>query len=184
MVARILSFASLFALLLTGCKSTYTETNITSEPPPLLRGNSRLYVAVPYDASFKNQVALNSGKHTAEALYVALTRYTRGVYMGKFPESATDAVESARRYNVDYLVYPHIIKWEDRSTEYTGIRDRLELKIDLIDMKDGHLAFSRDIAATGKWMTEGGDKPDDLLQQPAEEYVNSLFRRIEKPSAY
>ena len=57
------------------------------------------------------------------------------------------------------------------------------VKIDLIDMTDGKLAFSRQISATGKWMTEGGDTPKDLLDQPVEEYVNTLFRRVEKPSA-
>jgi hypothetical protein len=181
----LLAASVLFTLFFTtGCKSTYSETNLTAEPPPLLRGTSRIYVAMPYDASFKKQVALNSGKHTAEALYVALQRYTRGVFMGRFPESAADATESARQHGSEYLIYPHIIKWEDRATEYSGVRDRLELKIDLINVADGKLAFSRDIAATGKWLTEGGDKPDDLLQQPIEEYVNALFRKVERPSAY
>jgi hypothetical protein len=183
MFARALCFTSLLAFLLTGCKSTYSEKNLTTEPPPLLQGSSRIYVAVPYDASFKKQVALNSGKHTAEALYVAFKRYSRGIYMGKFPESATEAVESARRYSAEYLIYPHILKWEDRATEYSGIRDRLELKIDLITLSDGKLAFSREIQATGKWLTEGGDTPNDLLEQPIEEFVNALFRKVERPSA-
>src|SRR5690349_2583148 len=116
MIARALSLSCLFALTLTGCKSTYSEKNLTTEPPPLLRGNSRIYVAVPYDASFKKQVALNSGKHTAEALYVALQRYTRSVYMAKFPEAATEAAESAKQHGSEYLIYPHIIKWEDHAT--------------------------------------------------------------------
>lgn len=180
---RLLSAACLAFLVLTGCKSTYSEKNLTNEPPPLLRNSSRVYVAVPYDASFKNQVALSSGKRTAEALYVALTRYTRSVHMGKFPESATDALESARRFSAEYLIYPNIVKWEDRATEFSGRRDRLELKLDLIDMRDGRLAFSREISATGKWLTEGGDTPGDLLEQPIEEYVNALFRKVEKPSA-
>jgi hypothetical protein len=183
MIARLLSAACLGMLLFTGCKSTYSEKNVTTEPPPLLRNTSRLYVAVPFDASFKNKVALNSGKRTAETIFVALNRYTRSVHMGKFPESASDALESARRFDVEYVVYPNIIKWEDRATEYSGIRDRLEVKIDLVDLADGGLAFSREISATGKWLTEGGDTPGDLLAQPVEEFVNALFRRVAKPSA-
>jgi hypothetical protein len=173
----------LFAAGGTGCKSTYSEQNMTKEPPPLLRNNSRIYVAMPFDASFKKSVAQGSGKQTAQAIFDALTRYTRSVYLGKFPESASEAIASARAYNADYLVYPNLLKWEDRATEWSGRRDQLQVKIDLIDLNDSHLLFSREITATGKWMTDGGDTPNDLLQKPAEEFVNTLFRKVEKPSA-
>jgi len=182
-LARRFAAFCLIALALAGCESTYSQKDVTKEPPPLLRGSNRLYVAIPFDASFKKVVALNSGRATAESLFTAVKRYARAVYMGKFPESANDALDSARAVNVDYLIYANIIKWEDRATELSGIRDRLELRIDLLDMKDGKLVFSREISATGKWMTEGGDTPKDLLDQPIEEYVNALFRHVEKPSA-
>jgi hypothetical protein len=181
--ARRFATFCLLALTLAGCKSTYSEKNVTAEPPPLLKGSNRIYVAIPFDASFKEVVAQGSGKATAESLFVALKRYARAVYMGKFPESATEALDSAHAVNADYLVYPNIVKWEDRATEWSGRRDRLDLKIDLLDLSDGKLVFSREISATGKWLTEGGDSPKDLLDQPVEEYVNALFRRVEKPSA-
>lgn len=177
----LLGFVCLLSL--SACKSTYSEKNVTTEPPPLLRATSRIYVAIPVDATFKKTVAQGSGKLTAQAIMVALNRYTKSVYLGKFPESATEALESARRYNAEYLVYPNLLKWEDRATEWSGRRDRLEVKIDLIDLADSRVAFSREISATGKWMTDGGDTPNDLLEQPVEEYVNALFRRVEKPSA-
>ncbi|HTG45964.1 MAG TPA: DUF4823 domain-containing protein [Verrucomicrobiae bacterium] len=168
---------------LTACQSTYSEKNITKEPPPLLRSNTRAYVAIPFDAMFKKTVAQGSGKQTAQALFVAFNRYTKSVYLGKFPESTTEALDSARKFNAEYLVYPNIVKWEDRATEWSGRRDRLSLKVDLIDLSTSTIVFSREIEATGKWMTDGGDSPNDLLEQPCEEYVNALFRRIEKPSA-
>jgi hypothetical protein len=171
-------------ILLSACKSTYSEKNVTAEPPPLLKANSRIYVAIPFDATFKKTVAQGSGKLTAQAIMVAFNRYSKAVYLGKFPESASEAIESARRFNAEYLVYPNLLKWEDRATEWSGRRDQLQIKIDLIDVADSRLAFSREINATGKWMTDGGDTPNDLLEQPVEEYVNAVFRRVEKPSAF
>lgn len=180
--------ASRFALLcgcvlLAACKSTSSHKDNTAGPAPILRTSSRIYVATPFDASYKNKVAQGSGKQTAEAFGAALTRYTKSVYTGKTPESATDALDNARRYNADYLVYPTIVRWEDHATEWSGVRDQLELKVDLLDLSDGHLAFSREIRATGKWMTDGGDTPGDLLAQPVEQFVNTLFRHVETPSA-
>jgi hypothetical protein len=171
------------ALLMSGCQATYSEKNLTNEPPPILKSTSRIYVAIPFDASFKDAVAQDSGKLTAQALQAALLRYTRSVYIGKFPESVSEALETARRAQLNYLIYPTLLRWEDRATEYSGVRDRLALKIDLIDLENSTIVFSREIQATGKWMTDGGDSPRDLLTGPAEQYVNALFRRIERPSA-
>jgi hypothetical protein len=149
----------------------------------LLRSNSRIYVAIPFDVSFKKTVAQGSGKQTAQSLFAAFSRYTKSVSLGKFPESVSEGLDSARQMNAEYLLYPNIIKWEDRATEWSGRRDRLELKIDLIDLNDSKVVFSREISGTGKWMTDGGESPNDLLEQPIEEYANALFRRIQKPSS-
>jgi hypothetical protein len=185
MVKRSIPIWSALALALFGasCKSTYSERNVTSEPPPILRNDSRIYVAMPFDATFKKTVAQGSGKQTAQAIFASFNRYTKSVYLGKFPESVAEALESARRYNAEYVVYPHLLKWEDRATEWSGRRDQLEIKIDLIQLAESKLAFSREISGTGKWMSDGGDTPNDLLDQPIEEYVNALFRRVQKPSA-
>jgi hypothetical protein len=174
---------TLAALALGGCKTTYTEKNLTNEPPPILKSTSRIYIAIPFDASFKKTVAQESGKVTAQAFQAAFLRYTRSVYTSKFPESVTEALENARRAGLEYVVYPSITRWEDRATEWSGRRDRVALKVDLVDVSTGSVVFSREVEATGKWMTDGGDSPRDLLNEPAEEYVNALFRRIDRPSA-
>jgi hypothetical protein len=103
--------------------------------------------------------------------------------MSRFPESLGEALEIARNGHMEYVLYPTIVRWEDRATEFTGRRDRLTIKADLIDLATSKVVFSREFEATGKWMTDGGETPKDLLEQPAEQYVNALFRRIEKPSA-
>ena len=182
---RSISFfaTALVALLATACKTTYTEKNLTSEPPPILRSTSRIYVAIPFDASFKDVVAEDSGKLTAQAFQAALLRYTRSVYTSKYPESVSEALDNARRGNLEYVIYPTIVRWEDRATEWSGIRDRMALKVDLIELNTSTIVFSREVESTGKWMTDGGESPRDLLAEPAEQYVNALFRRIDRPSA-
>jgi hypothetical protein len=169
--------------LLTACQNKYTETELSSEAPPLLKSNTRIYVAIPFDASFKKEVAQGSGKLTAQAFQVAFMKYTRSVYTSKFPESAGEALEIAREGHMQYLLYPTILRWEDRSTEFTGMRDKLAVRAELIDVTTGKTVFSREIEAIGKFMTDGGETPKDLLDQPAEQFANSIFRRVEKPSA-
>ncbi len=169
--------------LLAGCQSTYSEQDLSKTTPPLLRNTSRIYVAIPFDVSFKHKVAQNSGKQTADALASAFQKNTRSVYESKYPESMTEALDSARKYSAEYLVYPMLLKWEDHSTEYSGVRDKLQVRIDTIDMSNSTVVYSKMIEATGKWMSDGGDSPSDLLGEPSQSYVNSLFRHIETPSA-
>ena len=122
------------ALILAGCKSTYSEKNATNEPPPILRSTSRIYVAIPFDATFKKKVAEGSGKATAQAFYAAFSKYIRGTFISGTPQSLEEALDNARKANTDYLVYPNIVAWEDRATEWSGRRDQLQLKVDLIDL--------------------------------------------------
>ena len=180
--ARYLMLLASFAVL-TACRSTYQEKELTSAPPPILKSNSRIYVAIPFDATFKDEVIQGSGKQTAQAFQAAFMRYTRSVYTSKFPESLSEALEIARNGHMEYLLYPTIIQWEDRATEFSGRRDRLKIKVDLIDLSTSKVVFSREIEAVGKWMTDGGETPKDLLDQPAQQFANAVFRRIEKPSA-
>lgn len=175
--------ACVLSLLATGCKSTYSDKQVSTEPVPLLRSTSRIYVGMPFDATFKEEVAHNSGKQAAEAIFNAFARNTRPVFISRSPESLGEALESARRVNAEYLVYPHIFRWEDRATEWSGVRDKLQMRVDLIDLETSQVAFAKEIEATGKWMTDGGETPADLLQQPLDHYANALFRRTEKPSA-
>jgi len=171
------------ASFLAGCQSTYSEQDLSGGPPPLLQNTSRIYVAIPFDVSFKHKVAQDSGKQTADALARAFQRNTRSVYESKYPESMTEALDSARKYSTEYLVYPMLLKWEDRATEYSGIRDRLQVRIDMIDLSNSSVVYSKMIEATGKWMSDGGETPGNLLDEPSLNYVNSLFRHIETPSA-
>ena len=120
--------------MLAGCKSTYSEKSLSNEPIPMLGNRSRIYIAVPFDASFKGKVMQFSGKQTADALFSAFSRHTKSVYISKFPESLAEALESARQRGAEYLVYPTLEQWEDRATEWSGRRDRLKVKVDTIDL--------------------------------------------------
>jgi hypothetical protein len=171
-------------MLSLGCQHTFKETKIGEGPTPILRNDTRVYIARPPDAVYKKTVAQNSGKHVAAALLDAFSRNTKGAFMGKNPESVTEALETARRINAKYVVYPHILRWEDHLTEFTGIRDKLELRIELLDVEGGGgVVYAKEIEAKSRWMTDGGDTPQDLIGEPVDHFVALLFRTIEAPTS-
>ena len=171
------------AVLASGCQSTYSDRQVSNEPVPMLRSNTRVYVGMPFDATDRKDVAYQSGRQVAEAIHTAFARNTRPVFISRTPESLGEALDSARKVNADYLAYPTIQLWLDRATEWSGRRDKLKLRVDLIELETSQVVYAKEIEAAGKWMTDGGDTPADLVQQPVEHFVNTLFRRAETPSA-
>jgi hypothetical protein len=170
-------------LLIVGCQSTYQETKIGNNPTPVLRNDTRVYVASPPDAIYKKKVVDNSGKQVAGALLDAFSKHTKGAYMGKNPESVNEALETARKISARYLIYPHILKWEDHTTEYTGIRDKMGLRIDVVDTESGSVVYAREITAKSRWMSDGEDAPQDLLGDPTDHFAAMLFRTVDQPTS-
>lgn len=80
-----------------------------------------------------------------------------------------------RKSEFKYLVYPTILHWEDRATEWSALPDRVEVKIDLIETATGKLLDSVVIRGKSGLATLGGDHPQDLLPKPVDEFVSTLF---------
>lgn len=182
---RVSTLASVLLALLcgTGCQHTFEEKPLGKQAPPGLGATNRIYIGRPFDASFKEKIAHNSGAQIAEALLVAFYRNTKFAGMSRRPQTMVDAMKSAEEWRADYLVYPTIVKWEDRATEFSGVRDKLEFRLDLYKVATGEVLLSHLVDAKSRWMTDGGDTPVDLLQAPIDQWVQSLFQSpIEKPN--
>jgi hypothetical protein len=168
----------------TGCHSTIQQTSTDVAPGVApLRSNSRVYVAMPEDALDKNNPVPQSGRRTALALQDAFKRHTRNVLTGKLPETVAEAIDHARDVQYEFVAFPTILKWQDRPTEWTGVRDKLQLKVDLISVETSQVLRSTMINGKGRWMTDGDDQPQDMLPDPVDKFVRSLFRMTYTPSA-
>jgi hypothetical protein len=180
----IVFVAALLIFGATGCQSTIRQTNTDVAPTGApLRAGSRVYVAMPEDAIDKKNPVMGSGKRTSLAIQDAFKRHTRNVLMSRAPETLEEALDHARDLSYEYVAFPTIIKWQDRPTEWTGVRDKLQIKIDLLAASTGEVLRSTMIEGTGKWMTDGDDAPQDMLAEPVDKFVRALFRITYTPSA-
>lgn len=74
--------------------------------------------------------------------------------------------------NIEYVLKPQILHWEDRATEWSAKPDRVKVSLPLY--KSGQLVGSALISAKSSYWTLGGDHPEDLLDAPFEAYAASL----------
>ena len=95
--------------------------------------------------------------------------------MAQSYQSFDDALKFTRDNGYKYLVYPTILHWEDRATEWSAIPDRVEVKIDIIESTTAKLLDSVVIKGKSGLATFGGDHPQDLLPKPVGEFVSTLF---------
>ncbi len=87
----------------------------------------------------------------------------------------TEALAIAAQEKYDYLIYPIILHWEDRATEWSAKPDKIQVKISVTRVNDKKIIRSGILEGRSGIATLGGDKPQDLLPEPIDEYFDALF---------
>jgi hypothetical protein len=70
---------------------------------------------------------------------------------------------------------PEILQWEDRATEWSGIPDKIEIKLSVYESGTEEELASIIMSGKSKWFTFGGDHPQDLLAKPLNKYIKTLY---------
>ena len=166
-----ISTAALIALLVTGCAATY-EKNVVATATSKLDQGKPVLIATPKSGAYGNRQYPASGQQTATVVQGAFARYTRASVSSACLDISCLQKEGTQAYA--YYVVPEILHWEDRNTEWSGIPDRVEIKLTVYDASGKELAGVV-LLGKSKWATFGGDHPQDLLPEPIGQYVASLY---------
>jgi hypothetical protein len=163
----------LVALALTGCSASYQQQVLKETTAKLERGKG-VFIAIPKDGWYGKIEYKSSGRMTANALRAAFSRFSNIIQVAE-DCFALDCLKKAFGGSFVYLVVPDILHWEDRATEWSGIPDRIEVKISVYDAVSGAELTSVIVSGKSKWGTFGGDHPQDLLPEPINKFVESLY---------
>lgn len=159
------------SLVLAACTSTYTQQTVTAAKSQLATTGSVL-VATPHDGAYGNINYSGSGSATANAVRAAFSRFSNNVQL--VDDCHDISCLRSNPNNFDYYVVPKILHWEDRATEWSLRKDKIEVKISVYGREDTPIA-SQILNGESKLFTFGGDHPQDLLAEPISVYVTSLY---------
>ncbi len=171
---RAVSVAATVGLVaFTGCTHKYAV------PPPWRPVDADsgvgIYVALAEDGRDDGgRVYDQSGRWTSDALANALAGYSASVQRGVRLETVDEARARAAAERSAILVYPKIEHWSDRATEWSGVPDRITLRIRVLSVDAGSELDDRRIRASSRWATFGGDHPQELLPELTERWAASL----------
>lgn len=159
--------------LLSGCAATHKQEVLTT-PASKLHGSNSVLIATPANGTYGDQEYSGSGEQAASAVRSAFLRHSNNVAVLPGCEELS-CLQQSDENGSDYYVVPMILHWEDRATEWSGKRDKADIKLTIYDGEDLSEYSSIIIQGKSKWATFGGDHPQDLLPEPINEYVNSLY---------
>lgn len=166
----------LAATLLSGCADTHEFVrNSTGNSGQKLSAKDSFFVSVPLDGIYGAKTYQGSGAMTSQILMAAFAKRARTVHIDRTYKSFDESLLAARNANINFLIFPTILEWEDRATEWSGIPDRVSIKVEIVSVANGQTVESAIVKGKSGLATFGGDHPQDLLPKPVEEYVASLF---------
>jgi hypothetical protein len=177
-MSRTLAYtaAGIVALAMTGCVHTYEHIRIGADTPDVRLGrDASVYIVTPSDGRYGTILYRGSGETTARVIEAAFAKRVVRVAAASAPETPDGGVSAARRAAFSHLLVPTILHWEDRATEWSGKPDRIEVRLVLVEVLSGRIVDTTIIKGKSRWATFGGDHPQDLLPEPIESYVRSLF---------
>jgi len=162
------------SVLLVSCADSH-QIMKTSTSTAKLEKTASAYISVPRDGPYGHINYTGSGATTAQIMLLAFSRYLNRVETGNTYQSYDDALNYAKENNFAYLVFPSILAWEDRATEWSGLPDKVAVKILVVRVSNGTTLDAAIIKGKSGLATFGGDHPQDLLTKPVDKYVKSLF---------
>ena len=144
-----------------------------AEPDP----SAQVVVLVPVDAAFGGKVYPGTGRFVAEHTLAALRhRFPLAQLLDEHDEHA--ALARARQDSIAFLISPVILHWEDRATNWSGMRDKVQIELRLLRVEPPELVQSVLFEARNNSFTLFDDKPEVLLD---EDFDNAVLALVVEP---
>ncbi|MFM4826940.1 DUF4823 domain-containing protein [Aeromonas bivalvium] len=160
---------------MVGCADSHSLNVTKVDSNVQLFPSNAVYIALSQDGQYGNHYYAGSGKMVSETIKGELVTTLNNVVIAKEPEDYNTALNLASSRKFDYLVYPTVLHWEDRATEWSAKADKVKVKIVVVDVKSGSVVKSGIIEGKSGLATFGGDKPQDLLPEPTKEFLSSML---------
>ena len=165
-----------------------TTTNIRRESRWVLPAHASFYIARSQNIS---SISAQHANTLTNLLETAVSSNFSGVRVGLFPESPAYALNSAQRSGINYVVYPRLLRWDDRLGNWTEILtslrqdsneeivasfglDKAQVQLIILDTVSGKQVDIVRIDSGSGWLSLYADKPESILLPGLLEYFDSL----------
>ncbi|MBN3967023.1 DUF4823 domain-containing protein [Pseudomonas gregormendelii] len=163
-------------LMLTGCISIPdAESTKATGTSNIAANHSPICIKTPGDPSFQQHVYVGAGKLIAEKVRSGVEKSGRTSFVIDDPAKAQVA-------GCQFMLDSQIIEYEDRATGWSGIPDRISLRVSLYPITDpeaqrSFMYIAKSSAMGSAFLEWGNANPASLLQQQFADDVVALISK-------
>ena len=177
--SRTIYLTILVAVLALGCSSYQDLAYSTRGYTLRLPREAPVFVAIPKDASMSyfsekpedtGGAYPESGQTTARIIAQAFERHASKVQLASKTQALTGALKQAKTDGFKFLAWPTLIQWTERSGHR---RDRSVVKLVIFDTNTRKTLDL--VTLKGRSAKRAGAYPKELLSEPVNDYVDSLY---------
>jgi len=163
-----ISFISIFLLASFGCATS--RTNIQIPLKSEIDKTKIIYVMQAKDGAYGDIKYNGSGLNVSRRI-LSILRKVQPLAQLVEETNETDAAKNAKEKGASYLIVPDLLHWEDRATEWSGYRDKVQIELRLLSLDPLDVISSQDYSTTNNSITFLNTKPEDLLDERFEEFI-------------
>ena len=131
-------------------------------------------IMLPNDGTYSGTVYAGSGKVVA----TTIKRATFGkVQTSEIVETTNqkEALAYCKDKGIRFLIQPSILHWEDRATNWSGMRDFIKIEVLLVNPRDTSTLNSIMYNASSSWWTFVNTPPEDMLDESFDKAIHKLL---------
>jgi len=131
-------------------------------------------VMVAADGAYGSRVYAGSGR-TVSTQIVSVVRRTWPEATLVEPPDENEAATRCGALGSNYLIVPTLLHWEDRATNWSGVRDHIDVEVHLLRIAPKELLRSMTFEARNNWFTLVDAAPSELLDDRFDAGVAQLL---------
>jgi hypothetical protein len=170
-----LSFLVVFLLLLlNACAYTqysFSPNNVQKDRPSL---SDAFCVLLASDGAYGSIIYSGSGRTVSNRIIYAVRQKHP---LTQFIETTDEdqAIQQCSSKGANYLISPQILHWEDRATQWSGMRDHVKIEIRLIKVNPKTFIRSAFFEARNNWLTFVNADPSELLGESFDKVIADII---------
>jgi hypothetical protein len=170
-----LTFSVVFMLLLlNACAYTQHSVSPINAQKEKISPSDIFCIMLASDGTYGEKTYSGSGRTVSNRILYSV-RQKRPLTQLVETSDEDQAIQQCLSKGSNYLLSPLILHWEDRATQWSGMRDRIKIELRIIKVAPKIFVRSAFFEARNNWVTFVNADPSELMDESFDQVIADLI---------